>query len=228
MDENIEALLKVIRDKCGMDGVQLVESLFSTIMPVLGVKQQVAGAAFISFIKAYDEFKLNNLLLGLSSGVDQEKKINELKIYVTSSKKRAYRVGTLLRQTIDASTPNVSVIYGILLKNHMGDKPRDFSYEEIIICNALKNATDYDLEKFEEIMDKYVSLDSKGERRIDNNEYIYTCEWCLANRIFISNFDTYMEVEGDNINFDSRPRVASAADILLSLIKEAKNLFAIL
>lgn len=225
MDENVEVLLKRITDKLGADGIQLVESLCSVIMPVLGVKGQVADATFLSFVKNYDEFKLNNLLFGLSTGVNQEKQLNELKNYVMSSKERAYRVGTLLRQTVDACSPKVSVIYGILLKNHLGEKLRDFSYEEIIVCNALKNATDYDLEKFEEIMDNHVSLDNKLERRIDNNEYIYTCDWCVANRLFISNFYTYMEVEDENMNFDSRPRVAPAADVLLSLIKETKNLF---
>lgn len=225
MDENIEVLLKRITDQFSTGGGQLIESLCSVIMPVLGVKEQVAGTTFLSFVKAYDEFKLNNLLLGLSTGVNQEKQLNELKNYVMSSKERAYRVGTLLRQTVDACSPKVSVIYGILLKNHLGEKTRDFSYDEIIVCNALKNATDYDLEKFEEIMDNHISLDNNLKRRIDNNEYTYTCDWCVANRLFVSNFETYMEVEGWNMNFDSRPRVASAADVLLSLIKETKNLF---
>ena len=57
--------------------------------------------------------------------------------------------------------PKVCVIYGLILANHL-ETLTEFTHEELIVCKALENATDYDLKNFKEIMENYLKPTSNG------------------------------------------------------------------
>lgn len=61
--------------------------------PIVGVV--AAGAN--SFLDSLDNYLLNRLLLGLSSGLNQEKQINDLYNYMKTSEERAFLVGTIFK-----------------------------------------------------------------------------------------------------------------------------------
>ena len=89
--------------------------------------------------------------------------MNELYNYVNSSPEKAIIVANLFKQTVNAECPKVCVIYGLILANHL-ETLTEFTHEELIVCKALENATDYDLKNFKEIMENYLKPTSNGRR----------------------------------------------------------------
>ena len=122
---------------------------------VLGVVNPVAGIVGgigNDLLSEYNTFKLGHLLNGLASGFNLERRLNELYNYVNSSPEKAIIVANLFKQTVNAECPKVCVIYGLILANHL-ETLTEFTHEELIVCKALENATDYDLKNFKEIME---------------------------------------------------------------------------
>ena len=114
---------------------------------VLGVVNPVAGIVGgigNDLLSEYNTFKLGHLLNGLASGFNLERRLNELYNYVNSSPEKAIIVANLFKQTVNAECPKVCVIYGLILANHL-ETLTEFTHEELIVCKALENATDYDL-----------------------------------------------------------------------------------
>lgn len=137
---------------------------------VLGVVNPVAGIVGgigNDLLSEYNTFKLGHLLNGLASGFNLERRLNELYNYVNSSPEKAIIVANLFKQTVNAECPKVCVIYGLILANHL-ETLTEFTHEELIVCKALENATDYDLKNFKEIMENYLKPTSFVSR---------TAEW---------------------------------------------------
>ena len=133
---------------------------------VLGVVNPVAGIVGgigNDLLSEYNTFKLGHLLNGLASGFNLERRLNELYNYVNSSPEKAIIVANLFKQTVNAECPKVCVIYGLILANHL-ETLTEFTHEELIVCKALENATDYDLKNFKEIMENYLKPTSNGRR----------------------------------------------------------------
>ncbi len=161
---------------------------------VLGVVNPVAGIVGgigNDLLSEYNTFKLGHLLNGLASGFNLERRLNELYNYVNSSPEKAIIVANLFKQTVNAECPKVCVIYGLILANHL-ETLTEFTHEELIVCKALENATDYDLKNFKEIMENYLKPTSNGRRIVfpkdfaDIAAFTTTCDWCVYNRIFVS------------------------------------------
>ena len=113
---------------------------------VLGVVNPVAGIVGgigNDLLSEYNTFKLGHLLNGLASGFNLERRLNELYNYVNSSPEKAIIVANLFKQTVNAECPKVCVIYGLILANHL-ETLTEFTHEELIVCKALENATDYE------------------------------------------------------------------------------------
>ena len=134
----------------------------------LGAANPVAGAVGSigdQFLSQYNTFKLGFLLKGLANGLNMEERLNLLYIYVNSSPEKAVIAANLFRKTINAECPKACMIYGLVLANHVEANTK-VSCEEMIVCRALENATDYDLIHFKEIMDRYLDTRKVGEHTI--------------------------------------------------------------
>lgn len=200
---------------------------------VLGITNPVAGLIANegnNLLNDYNTFKISLLLEGFSTGLDIEKRLNELYTYVKSSSEKAIIVANLFKQTVNAECPRVCVIYGLILASHMNDNT-EFSYDEIIVCKALENATDYDLNNFKEIMENYLRPISNGNRIefptgfVNLNEFETTCNWCVYNRIFISHMAGFGETEEGGFDMSHYYYEAKPASVLLQYIKEAQRIW---
>lgn len=192
--------------------------------PIAGI----VGGIGNDFLSEYNTFKLGHLLKGLSSGLNLEMRLNELYDYVNSSPEKAIIVANLLKQTINAECPKVCVIYGLILANHLNELS-EFTYEEMIVCKALENATDYDLKNFKEIMEHYLKPTSNGNRIVfpqdfsDLTTFTTTCDWCVYNRIFVSRMAEWGEIEEGVLDISTYYYTSSPASVLLNYINAARQ-----
>ncbi|SHJ45031.1 hypothetical protein [Pseudobutyrivibrio xylanivorans] len=200
--------------------------------PVVGV----AATGANSFLDTLDNYLLSRLLMGLSSGLNQEKQINDLYNFVKTSEERAFLVGTIFKQTMASQSPKACVVMGKILANHIGDNESDFTRDEIIALTALANATDYDLESFSIIMRQCVKNDENGAKRISYNKSIdkiedmipelnSTCAWCTYNRLFTYNPMEWGSFDGEKLIVDTHYKITASSEILIRWIDEVKQIW---
>ena len=193
------------------------------VNPVVGLVGEMGN----ELLSQYNTYKLGQLLKGLSSGLNLETGLNQLYNYVKSSPEKAILVANLFKQTINAESPKVCIIYGLILASHLEDIT-ELTHEEMIVCKALENATDYDLKNFREIMDKYIKVTSDGGKVIFPNgfsaidSFITTCDWCVYNRIFIKELMELGEFE-ETLEIDTHYYTAKPAGVLLDYINAARQ-----
>lgn len=209
----------------------MAQTIRSGSIGALGIANPVAGLigeVGNEFISKYNTFKLSYLLNGLSSGLNIETRLNQLYTYVNSSTEKAILVANLLKQTINAECPKVCIIYGLILAKHLSDTT-PFTHEEMIVCKALENATDYDLNNFKEIMEKYRKPVSTGNKIAlpkdfpDLIGFTTTCDWCVYNRIFISRMAEWGEMEDGVLDISTYYYEAGPASVLLEYINNARQ-----
>ena len=125
-------------------------------------------------------------------------------------------------------TAKVCVIYGLILANHL-ETLTEFTHEELIVCKALENATDYDLKNFKEIMENYLKPTSNGRRIVfpkdfaDIAAFTTTCDWCVYNRIFVSRTAEWGEMEEGVLDISTYYYEANPASVLLDNINAARQ-----
>ena len=194
--------------------------------PAAGV---VAGVGD-TLLGEYNNYKFSLLLQGLASGLNIEMRLNELYNYVTSIQEKAIIVANLFRKTINAECPKVCIIYGLILANHTKDNT-SLTQNELIVCKALENATDYDLDSFEEIMEKYMEDTFSGKRVVFPKDfplienYSSTCDWAVYNRIFASHMAQWEDMEEGNLDISTYYYAANPAAVLLEYIKSARQIW---
>ena len=151
-----------------------------------------------------------------------------LSIYQNSSPEKAIIVANLFKQTVNAECPKVCVIYGLILANHL-ETLTEFTHEELIVCKALENATDYDLKNFKEIMENYLKPTSNGRRIVfpkdfaDIAAFTTTCDWCVYNRLFVSRTAEWGEMEEGVLDISTYYYEANPASVLLDNINAARQ-----
>ena len=122
----------------------------------------------------------------------------------------------------------VCVIYGLILANHL-ETLTEFTHEELIVCKALENATDYNLKNFKEIMENYLKPTSNGRRIVfpkdfaDIAAFTTTCDWCVYNRIFVSRTAEWGEMEEGILDMSTYYYEANPASVLLDNINAARQ-----
>ena len=224
---NIEDIEKAIYKVLDNPDTKIISSLFANslnlINPTVGAVAQISN----DFLSTYNNFKLACLLKGLASNLCIEERLNELYNYVNSSSEKAICVANLFKQTINAECPKACVIYGLILASHLNSNT-NFSHEELIICKALENATDFDLNNFKDIMEKYIEDTPNGKKVVlpnnisTSNTYTITCDWCIYNRIFVSSL-----FEVDEANEELYTKICyyikEPASVLLKYIKMARQ-----
>lgn len=192
--------------------------------PVAGV----VGSVGNQLLSEYNAFKLGFLLKGLATGLNMEARLNQLYTYIQSSEEKAIIVANLLKKTINAECPKVCMIYGLVLAKHIAVDTK-VSYEEMIVCRALENATDYDLIHFKEIMDRYLKPTEDGMRVVfpkdfeSRTAYTTTCEWCVYNRLFVSKILSWDGLETETVGIKTPYYEAKPAAVLLQYINDARQ-----
>lgn len=193
---------------------------------------QVSPAAGVArdILLEYNAFKLSRLMDGLSSGLNCEKWLNELYNYINASPEKAITVANLFKQTVNAECHKVCVIYGLILAGHMQSGTK-LTHEEMIVCKALENATEYDLINFKEIMEKYLQSVPKGDRVVipkdlpEKDEVMTTCDWCVYNRIFVSHIFEWGEIGEATLDLDTYYYATQPAKVLLQYIYAAQQVW---
>lgn len=188
----LKKILKLLSKAMNSPFHQVIPESLINALGIYYPKISVGANAINSFLANYNAFKLNELLMGLSSNQNSETYLNKLNTYVKSSHQNAIRVADLFRKTIDAESPEACYLYGLILGKHL-DKKTEFTPDELIVCRALQNANKYDLKNFLKIMKKYCQPDEPDtEGRIvfpdgfcHIDEFTTTCDWCVYNRLFI-------------------------------------------
>lgn len=211
----------------------VTRAIRSGVIGALGIVNPVAGVAAgvgDNLISEYDTYKLSLLLKGLSTGLNMEMRLNELYNYVNASREKAISVANLFRKTINAECPKVCIIYGLILANHLGSNT-EFTQDELIVCKALENATECDLENFKEIMEKYLKPVSSGKKIVfpegftDLDEFTTTCDWCVYNRIFISRMAEWGEMGEGTLDISTYYYESKPASVLMKYIKDANQIW---
>lgn len=204
---------------------EITVDAINNISPILGATISVG-------LQRFNEIKLRYLLKGLASDLNMEKRLNQLRNYVMSSTSRAFTVANVFREAIAANSPKICLLYGIILSKHLGKQGKDFSHDDILVCHALENASDYDLDIYKEIMTNCVTTDKKiAYKKQDKKKYDQTCTWCLYNRLFIKRGYICAELSGDyddisdDIDINTGYCVESAAELLLELIDTLKRIW---
>lgn len=233
--KNFRDVVQVIAEAFSTTGIEPVRD---TIISVTGLANPIAGVgltAIDSVMKQYNDYRLQLLLMGLTAGNNVEKGINQLYNYVVSSPEKAIEVANLLKKTINAESPKVCVMYGTILAEHTADKSY-FSQEELILCKALENATDYDLCNFKAIMGKCIVTNALGVRVVrcsakELEKYEYTCQWAVYNRIFKLEIADFGELSSEDAEYETLAmetgyQITEIADMLVEKIREIQQVFA--
>ncbi len=185
----------------------------------------VVAESFNIFLQQYDKLKLRMLIKGLSKDLDVEKHINELYNYVSSSPTRAFTVGNVLKEAVAAKSPKICMLYGIILAEHVNKQKTDFTIDDIIVCNALENASDFDLDNFKELMEHWINQEGYIEYPKEEKEkFEKTCLWCIYSRLFNIHGFTWAILGGEDDPESKTVRtnyvVESSAKMLLNLVNE--------
>lgn len=171
-----------------------------------------------------DILRLNHMLNGYMKGNNTEMRLNQLYTFVKNSD-RAFLVSNLFRQALLKNSTIVCCLYGLILAECV-DNDKKADYEDLIVLNALQNATDYELKYFIEIIDNYMDEGYVDTKAISESgkevEYNFTLEWCKNNRILgITGRRDYGE--GMTI-FTEYLIYISCTEKLYNLLMEAKQL----
>lgn len=211
----------------------ITQTLRSTGCAVVGLANPAVGAVAgigNDILVKYNKFKLSFLLRGLSSGSNTEKRLNQLYRYVKSSPNKAIIVANLFKQTINAECPKVCVVYGLILAKH-SQSFTELTHDEMIVCKALENATDYDLENFKVIMDKYF-IEISTKKRVsfpkelgDTTSLTSTCDWCVYNRLFVYKMPGSDEMKEGSLDLTSYYYETNSANVLLNYINDAMTIW---
>lgn len=199
----------------------LSSETISVLNPVAGVITNMAN----KLVTGWNTFKLNQLLKGLSYQSNTEMRINELYNYICLCDDNAISVANLLTKTVNAESPKSCLIYGLILADHLGDN-RSFSQDELIVCKAIENATDYDLMRFKTIMESFI-VESGNRTKVvipartdERKEIMATCDWCVYNRLFTVE---YAEIVNGALKIDRVCYVSSPADTLYKYLTTLKR-----
>ncbi len=212
-------LLEFIKSSAGQTTAEIVASGASVVNPLFGVlisaAKDIAGLA--------DEIRINALIKGLSTELNQEQQINLLYRYIQSSEEHAFYVSNSLRKALLSNSPIACAIMGRMLARHIASNT-SYDQDDKIIFQALENATDDDVQMFYDFMNEYNSIADKPKTIPFEllNKYSVIENWCEFNRIVRHNMsvDNY----GEEVVFNENFSLYSAALRLMDYIESIRQL----
>ncbi len=178
-----------------------------------------------------DEVRIDSVIIGLSTELNQEMLINQLYGYIEKSEDNAFYVVNTLRKALLSDSLIVCTIMGRILARHVAEGTR-YTQEDNIIFHALESATDDDIRQFRRVMDDYLTKNEIGNNvfHIPNEEFddplfLSSLNWCEYNRIF--NGTSGIKLVVDNQNYIDSYSPTQAAIRLQEYADSVKQVFRI-
>ncbi len=187
MMKNVQKqLLKILKSDEADAAITVGITTVSAVNPLAGIlltaSQQIGNLA--------DEIRIDAVIKGLATDLNQEEQINRLYEYAKKNEKNAFYVINTLRKALLADSLIACTIMGRILASHVSDNSK-YDYDDNIIFHALQNATDDDIRQFYKVMREYKSDDEEGNcvfhipiELIRETGLSSSLEWCVFNRIF--------------------------------------------
>lgn len=157
--KSLSDIVNAIKDKLLSDEAQAAISTSTAVIAATGPTGTIvatAGTALNDLLKVSDDISMRNLFRELNTGLNQEMAINQLYNYVNTSQRRAYWVKDAMLKARASSSSLVQLLLGVILSDHVKE-PSDYTEDDLIITQALDNATDWDIKNFYEELGKYIN-----------------------------------------------------------------------
>ncbi len=211
-DDTINQIISVLEKDEIKSGLTLAAEGLSLGNPVVGIVTQ----AFFDIVTIADRIKVQRILKGLASGLNQETFTYELLSYVRESDEHASYVANMIRKAMLADSEIVCVLMGRIMADHIASREK-YDKFDVIIIHAIGAATDNDMKCFYKMM----RLVDKEELPNDD-EYADCIEWGLANRVFKR--EDGERAKGEKIEFYDYVAPKEAAYKLFNYLEEIKQL----
>lgn len=184
--KTLSDIVNAIKDKLLSDEAQAAISTTTAVIAATGPTGTIvatAGTALNDLLKVSDDISMRNLFRELNTGLNQEMAINQLYNYVNTSQRRAYWVKDAMLKARASSSPLVQLLLGVILSDHVKE-PSDYTEDDLVITQALDNATDWDIKNFYEELGKYINTgDSFNPIPEEIKKYDFMFQWANNNRI---------------------------------------------
>lgn len=184
--KSILDVISAIKDKLLSDKAQAAISTSTAIASATGPVGTIVaktGTVLNDLLIISDDMVMGNLFEELNTGLNQETAINQLYNYVSASQKRAYWIKDAMLKARASSSPLVQLLLGVILSDHVKE-PSDYTEDDLIITQALDNATDWDIKNFYDVLKKYIKNgDSFTPTLEETKKYNYMFQWANNNRI---------------------------------------------
>ena len=183
----------------------------------LTAAHEIAGLA--------DEMRIDAVVRGLSTELNQEKQINQLYGYVGKSEENAFYVVNTLRKALLADSLIACTVMGRILAKHVNDGS-SYDQNDNIVFHALENATDDDIRIFVKIMKEYRT--EKGPFRIPDDKKDVNMqsaiEWCVYSRLFYGPSGGISWVMSEDEGYDTTHSPTSAGNRLMEYVESVKQI----
>ena len=215
-----DKMLNIIGSKEATSVASIAVEWVSTINPIAGIfltsAKEIAGLA--------DKVRIDAVIKGLSTELNQEKQINQLYGYVAKSEENAFYVANTLRNALLSNSPIACTIMGRILAKHVEDGTT-YDWDDNIVFHALESATDQDIRMFARVIKKY--LTEKNELRIPfkdmDSDMFFSLEWCVYNRILQGPSGGIAWSSFDDNDYDTSHSPTSAGHKLHCYIKSVRQ-----
>lgn len=186
------------------------------------------GAIFLTaayeIVSLADEVRIDALVKGLSTELNQEEQINSLYSYVEKSEENAFYVANTLRKALLVDSPLACMIMGKMLAYH-AKIGSSYDQDDNIVFHALETATDEDIRLFTKIMQEYKTTDGRFRIPLDNlnTNLLATMGWCETNRLYFGPSGGISWGEFGDDGFDTSHSPTSAAERLFQYVCSVKQ-----
>lgn len=161
--------------------------------------------------KLADEKRIDAIMKGLSTGLNQEMRINQLYNYVSESEENAFYFSNTLRKALLSDSTIACTIMGRMLATHMDDGSV-YTQDDNIIFHALSSATNQDIRGFMRILKKYRTENDELQilkAELEDEETQTSLDWCVFNRILGGAIG--IQMEDMDSDYDDNYSLTSAA-----------------
>ncbi|MBR1853677.1 MAG: hypothetical protein IJ794_11160 [Lachnospiraceae bacterium] len=204
-------LLSIIKSDKTDVAVTVATAAVSAANPLTGIfltaVHEISGLA--------DEIRIDAVIKGLSTELNQEDQVNQLYGYVEKSEENAFYVVNTLRKALLADSLIACTIMGRMLACHIDGKT-PYDQNDNIIFHALESATDDDITQFYEVMKEHMAKDEDGNDVfhipncvMENDDFMASLDWCVFNRLFNGTSGVSWTDEGQNYDKSHSPNNAA-------------------
>lgn len=157
-----------------------------------------------------------------------EKSVNELYNYV-NNEERAFYVADCFRKIAWSNSKIAASIIGLML-GEIKSANREFSYDDVVLFNALEYMTDFDIRNFKSIMEgNFIATDDVGRKYFDvslfpddkREDYLLTLTFGERHRILSS---IQQALKGKTVQFSTFYTTNKFSAVLLKYINKVNQI----